>query len=697
MKKQPEQQKAENAAFKAWLKTKNEKGQKEKRSYISTGQDIKNEDENYSLLLRNLGFDLASTTAIEEVLERVIEYVLKAEEIAATGIYFYNMETGDLEYSLSSGLSDRFVEHAKKLRGFQSFMYRRLLRKGVPVYTNFSKIPHGSKIFGQENLQEIGIIPVKYGNKVIGSLNIGSRSPLNLRTETKIFLETVSAQASGTLWRISSQYALLQSQKNFQRMFETANDLILVLDTNGNILRANPIAEKRLGYLGKELRGTSIVNLHPPEKHREATFAIDEILAGRSTFYAIPLFTKNGQEIHVETRIQHGEWDGKEVYYGISRDISDQIKTSEELRTSENIWQFALESLGEGFWDWNVKTNRIFISRECLRMFGYKEDDAYLTAEEWTTIIHPDDLKKVLLAQVDHLKGETEIFRNEYRVLCHDGCYKWILDRAKVIRRDVKGNPERMIGIITDISAQKRFENSLITALQKEKELNELKSQLVSMASHEFRTPLATMLMAVEILDAHWNEMLEDDIEINLKRIKSNIHFLRDIIERIFNLSRAESGELKFNPVQTDLNHFIQTTIMDFKKSPDVRHKIIYQGSDKPVKTEIDRQMVQEVIMNLLSNSIKFSGEKTIIHIILHEQGNNVTIQVSDRGIGIPEAEKDIVFEAFRRCSNVGNIRGIGIGLTLCQKYVHLHGGEITFISQVNKGTTFTVLLPNNR
>jgi hypothetical protein len=165
LKKLQEQLKAGNTAFKAQLKEKNASGQEG----VAAGLRDQKREENYNLLLRDLGFVLASTTTMEEGLEQVPEYVLKVEEIAAVGIYFFNMENGHLEFSLSSGLSDRFIEQEKKLRGFQSFMYKRILRKGVPVYTSFSKIPRGSKIFGQENLQEIGVIPIKYANKVIGS------------------------------------------------------------------------------------------------------------------------------------------------------------------------------------------------------------------------------------------------------------------------------------------------------------------------------------------------------------------------------------------------------------------------------------------------------------------------------------------------------------------------------------------------
>lgn len=187
MKKLQNRLKATNNSFKLQLNEIDKNGHNEKFTDDVKKSNDETDEADYGALLHKLGFILASATSIEKTLEQVLEYVLKVKEIAAAGIYFFNMETGEIEFSSSSGLSKQFTEQAKKQRGFQSFMYRRILRKGAPSYTKFSKIPLGSKIFGQENLQEIGVIPIKYAGKVIGSFNIGSASPWDLRKDTKIF------------------------------------------------------------------------------------------------------------------------------------------------------------------------------------------------------------------------------------------------------------------------------------------------------------------------------------------------------------------------------------------------------------------------------------------------------------------------------------------------------------------------------
>jgi PAS domain S-box-containing protein len=418
------------------------------------------------------------------------------------------------------------------------------------------------------------------------------------------------------------------------------------------------------------------------------------MLAGKKVIYSVPLYTKGKKQIPVETKVVLGKWDGKNALYGISRDISARLKAEKKIRSSKARWQFALESSGDGIWDWRTQTNKVFFSTQWKKMLGYEESEISDSLDEWKKRIHPKDIKEVEFNLDAHLKGKTSIYQNEHRLLCKNGKYKWILDRGKIINRDAKGNPERIIGTHTDISARKYVENSMTQALQKEKELNELKSQFVSMASHEFRMPLATMIMAAETLELHWNKMSKEEITVKIERIKNNVKFLKNIIEKTLNLSRLQSGKLKFVPVKTELNQFIKEIIKHLKPTYN-SHKINYNGTKVPLNLEIDRQMMKQVINNLLTNSFKYSEAGTIVEVNVSTGDSTVLIKITDEGIGIPESEKNNVFEAFQRCSNVGNIHGTGLGMTLANQFVQHHSGNISFKSEINKGTTFIITIPN--
>jgi signal transduction histidine kinase len=230
--------------------------------------------------------------------------------------------------------------------------------------------------------------------------------------------------------------------------------------------------------------------------------------------------------------------------------------------------------------------------------------------------------------------------------------------------------------------------------LQKEKEFNEMKSQFVSMASHEFRTPLSTMLMATDSLSAYWDKMSKTEINKTIAKIKNNIQFLKNIIEKTLSFTYLESGKIKLDLVKTDLNCFLIENIEELKKNADIRQKINYSGTEISVNIPIDREMMKVVVLNLLSNSIKYSGPETTIDVQLYKNNGQVIIEVADKGIGIPDKEKGNIFKPFIRCSNINNIHGTGLGLALALKIVRLHGGDITFKSKIKEGTSFFISLP---
>ncbi len=345
-------------------------------------------------------------------------------------------------------------------------------------------------------------------------------------------------------------------------------------------------------------------------------------------------------------------------------------------------------------WDYNIKTGDLKYSNQCMQITGYNKDEVKGTMEEWLSVIHPDDVEKVNNNITAHLKGETPVFKIEYRLLCKDGTYKWLFDHGKVISYDENGYPERMIGIFIDLSLQKKLEISLEETLRKEQELSKLKSQFVSMASHEFRTPLATMLVAADAMVAYYDKMTKEEMAAKVKRIKEQIIFLNKVIEKTMNLTQLESGKMKITRGSVELNRFLGIMIMEITMSPDHNHKIIFHKTDMPLIINTDTLILKEIINNLLTNSMKYSKPEDPVEVRLTKNEKYAIIEVSDKGIGVPDEDKDAVFEAFHRGSNVGGIRGTGLGLAISKRFIKALGGKVYFESELNKGTKFFVLLP---
>ncbi|MGD9931008.1 MAG: PAS domain S-box protein [Mangrovibacterium sp.] len=652
-------------------------------------------NERYGILQRDLGFQLAMTLTLDDALSIVLDSILEIESIDSVGIYLIDRETGNLALRASKGLSNDF---AGELAEFSAdHPNYQIVMAGQPVYGFYTDFDPDTDLYQQEGLLQLGIIPILYNNQVIGSLNIGSRCRDELRLGAQLTLETIVAQIGSTLSRMRIQQALHQSQKNFQQMFDTLDDFMFIFDMQGRIIKTNPVVEHRLGYSAQELLGTSVLALHPPDRREEAAQIVSEMLEGRVDICPVPLYTKTGEHIPVETKVVLGKWNEQDAMYGISRDISERIKAQEKLRYSEARWQFALESSGDGIWDWDAVTDEVFFSSQWKRMLGYQKEDIIGRLEEWKNRVHPDDLEQVYADLERHFTGETVIYQNEHRMLCKDGSYKWILDRGKVISRDQAGKPLRIIGTHTDISARKDYELSLAESLEKEKELNELKSRFVSMTSHEFRTPLATILVSAETLEAYWDHMSREDIGKKISRIKGNVEFLRQVMEKVLNLSQIERGTMKFDPVWVDLKELLLNIVADFSNMPGQNHQIHCHVPVDNLKLFADVQMIRQVFNNLIGNSLKYSSAGSSIQVVAKETSDCVIVHVEDQGIGISGEDADRILIPFSRGSNVGNVHGTGLGLSLANQFVQHHGGKITFRSQPFVKTVFTVTLPKTQ
>jgi signal transduction histidine kinase len=247
---------------------------------------------------------------------------------------------------------------------------------------------------------------------------------------------------------------------------------------------------------------------------------------------------------------------------------------------------------------------------------------------------------------------------------------------------------------VIDITARKQAEATLREALEQEKELGELKSRFVSMASHEFRTPLAVILATTETLSIYRERMDASQINARLDKIHRQVIHMKDIMEDVLQLARIQAGRVEFRPAKGDLDILCREIIEEFESQVQYPGRIIYQVSHSPVALEYDERLMRQIISNLIANAIKYSPNEKPIQVILTLEEDELVFQVRDEGIGIPPEDIKRLFEPFHRASNVGTLSGTGLGLSITKQAVGLHQGTIVPESQVDKGTTFTVRIP---
>lgn len=235
--------------------------------------------------------------------------------------------------------------------------------------------------------------------------------------------------------------------------------------------------------------------------------------------------------------------------------------------------------------------------------------------------------------------------------------------------------------------------NELEEALEKEKELSDLKTRFVSTVSHEFRTPLATMLSSASLISKYTKEEEQDKRDRHISRIKESVKHLNDMLEDLLSLGKLEEGLIGAQKSIVHCSDFMNDFISDMKEMTKAGQEIkfYHEGNDE---VYTDKRLLKNILMNLVSNAIKFSPENSEITICCKNKKDVVLLSVKDSGIGISAEDKLHLFERFFRARNAQNIQGTGLGLHIVSKYLELLDGEITLDSEIDKGTTFTITLP---
>jgi signal transduction histidine kinase len=235
-------------------------------------------------------------------------------------------------------------------------------------------------------------------------------------------------------------------------------------------------------------------------------------------------------------------------------------------------------------------------------------------------------------------------------------------------------------------------------ALATEKELNNLKSRFISMVSHEFRTPLFTILLSAGLLEKYSSQWSEDKKINHIHRIQSSVEHMTNLLEDVLVIGQAESGKIECNPVIFDLKNFCQEMTEEMQLLVVEKQTITLFYRDIATKEylQLDEKILRHILGNLLLNAIKYSYPGGQVRFEVICENEKVIFHIQDQGIGIPPEDKAKIFEPFHRATNVGNISGTGLGLAIVKRFVDLHQGEITVESQVGEGTEFTVTLPLN-
>jgi PAS domain S-box-containing protein len=373
----------------------------------------------------------------------------------------------------------------------------------------------------------------------------------------------------------------------------------------------------------------------------------------------------------------------------------NHLKTILELEISEQKFRFIAENTSDIIMQHLVDGTITYVSSNCSKILGYKENE--LINKDPYSFFHPDDIDRVLIQHANIIQFKTEIATFRFRK--KNETYIWLETYSKVILDSNK----KVIGVQTssrDITERIKDQEEIKQALEKERELNELKTGFVSIASHQFRTPLTVIYSNIELLNhkiSKTNSSLKTDIKIISDRIFSEIDRMTELMNNILIFGKYESNNLKIEIKEFELTNFIEKLIETYFNQEKDGRKISFEKIGYEKKIQSDESLLLHILTNLISNAFKYSKDSPNPIIRVNYYENNFKIEVIDFGIGIPIIETKHLFQSFFRGSNTSSIKGSGLGLIIAKQFSELLNGVISISSEENKGTVVTIVFPNEQ
>lgn len=398
----------------------------------------------------------------------------------------------------------------------------------------------------------------------------------------------------------------------------------------------------------------------------------------------------------------------------LAKHAEEELKKSQEMlsklaeRVPGVVYQYLLYPDGKSCFP--------FSSPGMLDIYGLTPEELLADATPVFERLHPDDYDMIVSTIMESART-LEFYHSEFRVILPEQGVRWRLCNAKPERLD--DGSTLWYGIISDITDRKQVEGELEKhrlhledlvqsrteeidtinkqlqgSLEKEKELSSLKSRFISTASHEFRTPLTSVLTSAELIQRYYERWNQDKVNEHLNRIKNSVGNLTKLMDDVLMVNRAESGRTVLQRSNVDLHSICNNVLEEVEVLAEDHHDIVLNYATQRNYFLVDQKQIELILQNLISNAIKYSPNGGEININVSADEKNLEFRISDTGIGIPEEDLPRLFEPFHRSKNSLDIQGTGLGLSIVKHAVEIHGGKIEVESREGFGSTFIVSIP---
>lgn len=467
---------------------------------------------------------------------------------------------------------------------------------------------------------------------------------------------------------------LAQQRNDYDNMVNNLAEIVFKTDLNGNILFLNKQWEKTTGYELTSCIGQNIFNFLNNVDNEIFHQNINE-----SKVLECKLINNKGEKIGVLLllSIQTDIKDNKKIILGSITDINDLITLRKKLEISEQKYRFIAENTSDLVVQHQFDGIIKYISNNCERITGYKPEE--VLKQDPYQFIHPDDIHEIVAKHENIMNLKNEVVT--FRFLKKNKEYVWFETSVKIIRDSSKN----VIGIQTssrDISQRLKDQEEVKLALEKQSELNDLKSGFVTMASHQFRTPLSVIYSNIELLNLKMNNNIKkEDIKTITSRITTEVDRMTELMNNILIFGENESNNLKIDIKKIDFSDFIEKLIETYFNNEKDGRKLMLEITGTEREIETDERLLIHILTNLISNAFKYSKDCANPELKIQFLKDRYNISIVDYGIGILPEENKHLFKSFFRGSNTANIKGSGLGLIVAKQFTELLNGVISIKS----------------
>ena len=583
-------------------------------------------------------------------------------------------------------------------------------------------------------------------------------SAVKRRTVSNITVSREIQEESHRQLNLQLERRIAERTERLQMMIEASKEAVVTINQNGHVEEWNAMAEHMFGWSRHEAIGQRLSDMIIPHKYREAhevgikRFLATEQCTVLNQTLELSALKRSGEEFPIELSVWPVRCAEGYIFSAFLRDITERkqaLRVAKEQVERTLLYRTVLYDLSR-----MVKTDFTDSILNILKSTSETLGVARMVFSRFSHCHSTLQTEMIYRSASDDIAPESEC--GGFSIDQYPQYFSVIISNRPVVVDDVQSDPAtaelvdnyliplgitsmldvpvwldgRVVAVICHehvgpsrswtteevdfafcisnlvalaLEAANRMQTEkdlrqadadVRKALVREQELNELKSRFVSMASHEFRTPLTAILSSAELLEAYSERLSAEKKADLIDMIKTAVKSMTHMLEEVLFIGKSDTGHLQFNPASIEVDSFCKSLLKEIRVGVGKDHIIEYCATGHCMPLMVDPHLLRQILLNLLSNGIKFSPKGSTISFASNCDSGAIVFEVADQGVGIPMEDRANLFSTFHRAGNVSNIQGTGLGLAIVKKCVDLHGGEIDYTSEVGKGTRFVVRIP---